>query len=580
MRTGVHRVDPDDVALPLGDLDRHDGVRTLRHHCAGRDDDCLARVLRASERRAGGRLAADREAAGRVRRAHRVAVHRRTGERRQVDHRARVLRQHAAGGGSDRDRFGGDRLHAREHLVERFIDSRQVVHADFTIIARMAGDLIAGRYRLHETLGRGPMSSVWLAEDEELGRRVAVKTLAPSADRSRFEREARAAAALSHPNICAVYDYGEADGKPFMVLEYLPNGSLEERLKAGPLADDETVRIATELAAGLAHAHARGLVHRDLKPANVLFDVEGRAKIADFGIARMADNLGLTEAGTVLGTASYISPEQAAGQPAGPASDVYSFGVILFRMLTGRLPFVSTNAMELVRMHRDDEPPAVADVRPDVPPRLESITTAALAKDPADRPADGAALLRELRGDPGDATIVAAPGAFPPPAETDATQVLRPTAAAGARRRLPVVPMVIALVVLLGGGVALALALSGGGGGDGASTQAPPPSLSLPSVPSATTQATTTEAPTTAATSTEATTTAPTTTARTTTAPPPTTAPVTTLPVTTAPVTTLPVTTAPPPTTAPVTTAPTVTDTTPTTTAAAPLQGTTTTVAP
>jgi serine/threonine-protein kinase len=448
----------------------------------------------------------------------------------------------------------------------------------------MAGDLIAGRYRLHETLGRGPMSSVWLAEDEELGRRVAVKTLAPSADRSRFDREARAAAALSHPNICAVYDYGEAEGKPFMVLEYLPNGSLEERLKAGPLADDETMRIATELAAGLAHAHARGLVHRDLKPANVLFDVEERAKIADFGIARMADNLGLTEAGTVLGTASYISPEQAAGQPAGPASDVYSFGVILFRMLTGRLPFVSTNAMELVRMHRDDEPPAVADVRPDVPPRLESITSAALAKDPADRPADGAALLRELRGDPGDATIVAAPGAFPPPAETDATQVLRPAAAAGARRRLPVVPLVIALVVLLGGGVALALALSGGGRGDGSSTQAPPPSLSLPSVPSATTQATTTEATTTAtsteATTTAPTTTAPTTTARATTAPPPTTAPVTTQPATTAPVTTLPVTTVPPPTTAPVTTAPTVTDTTPTTTAAAPLLGTTTTVAP
>ena len=116
----------------------------------------------------------------------------------------------------------------------------------------------------------------------------------------------------------------------------------------------------------------------------------------------MSDAGALTEAGTVLGTASYISPEQAAGQPAGPASDVYSFGVILFRMLTGRLPFVSTNAMELVRMHRDDPPPAVADVRPDAPPRLESITTAALAKDPAARPADGAALLRELRGDTGD----------------------------------------------------------------------------------------------------------------------------------------------------------------------------------
>src|SRR4051794_10831581 len=142
----------------------------------------------------------------------------------------------------------------------------------------MAGDLIAGRYRLLETLGRGAMSSVWLAQDEELARSVAVKTLAPSADRARFEREARAAAALSHPNICSVYDYGEADGKPFMVPEYLPGGALEQRLAPGPLDDGEALRIATELAAGLAHAHARGLVHRDLKPANELFDVEGRAK--------------------------------------------------------------------------------------------------------------------------------------------------------------------------------------------------------------------------------------------------------------------------------------------------------------
>ena len=435
----------------------------------------------------------------------------------------------------------------------------------------MAGDLIAGRYRLLETLGRGAMSSVWLAEDEELGRRVAVKTLAPSADRARFEREARAAAALSHPNICSVYDYGEVDGKPFMVLEYLPNGSLEERLRAGRLDDDETERIATEIAAGLAHAHARGLVHRDLKPANVLFDVEGRAKIADFGIARMGDNVALTEAGTVLGTASYISPEQAAGRPAGPASDVYSFGVILFRMLTGRLPFVSTNAMELVRMHRDDEPPTVASVRPDAPARLESIATAALAKDPTDRPADGAALLRELRGDTGDATRVVAPGAFAPAPETDATQVLRPAAAAPAtRRKLPVVWLIAALVVLLAGGAALALALSGGEGGGG-STQESLPGLSLPSVPSATTEATT-EPATTEATTTEATTTEATTTAPTTTAPPPTTAPATTAPTTTTmPITTLPATTVLPKTTTPVTTAPpATTDATPTTTAPAP----------
>src|SRR6059058_5094423 len=129
---------------------------------------------------------------------------------------------------------------------------RRVATVDHDNPGGMADELIAGRYRLIEPLGRGAMSAVWLAEDEELGRRVAVKTLAPSADRARFEREARAAAALSHPNICAVYDYGEAAGKPFMVLEYLPNGSLEERLNAGPLDDGESLRIATELASGLA----------------------------------------------------------------------------------------------------------------------------------------------------------------------------------------------------------------------------------------------------------------------------------------------------------------------------------------
>src|SRR5260221_4298827 len=218
----------------------------------------------------------------------------------------------------------------------------------------VADEVIAGRYRLIKPLGRGAMSSVWLAQDDELERRVAVKMLAQSADPARFKRQARAAAALSHPNICALYDYGEADGRRYMVLEYLPNGSLEERLESGPLPDDETLRLATEIAAGLAHAHERGLVHRDLKPANLLFDAEDRAKIADFGIARMGGSGTLTEAGTVLGTASYISPEQASGHPAGPASDVYSFGVILFRMLTGRLPFVSLEAQQVARPARLD----------------------------------------------------------------------------------------------------------------------------------------------------------------------------------------------------------------------------------
>jgi serine/threonine-protein kinase len=426
-------------------------------------------------------------------------------------------------------------------------------------------ELIAGRYRLLEPLGRGAMSSVWLAQDEELERRVAVKMLAPSADRARFEREARAAAALSHPNICGLYDYGEADGRPYMVLEYLPNGSLEERLQDGPLPDAEALRIATEMATGLAHAHERGLVHRDLKPANVLFDAEDRPKIADFGIARMGGSGTLTEAGTVLGTASYISPEQASGRPAGPASDVYSFGVILFRMLTGRLPFVSTNAMELVRMHRDDPPPSVAEFRGDAPARLESLAAAALAKDPADRPVDGASLMRELRGGSGrddDATMMLAPG--PDPA--DATQVLRPVQPPRQRRRreLWLVPLVLAL---LGGGVAVALLTTGEGGRT--PTTNPLPSLGLPSVPTAgSTKPTTTAPRTTAPTTTAATTTAPTTTHRVTTVPVTPTASPTVLPTTTVappPTTVAP----PPPTTAPTTT----TDTTPTTTAAATTTG-------
>jgi serine/threonine-protein kinase len=253
------------------------------------------------------------------------------------------------------------------------------------------------------------MSEVWRATDLELERRVALKLLAPHQDNARFEREARAVAALAHPNVNQLYDYGESDGRPFMVLEYLPGGTLEELLRAnGALADESTRRIASDVAADLAHAHARDVVHRDLKPSNVLFDEEGRAKLADFGIARMAAGEGtLTGAGTVLGTAAYISPEQAAGMPATAASDVYSFGVLLFRMLTGELPFRSDDPLTLVLQHRDHVPPAVTDIRPDAPLDLAALAAAALAKDPAARPPDGDALVDALaRGLPADDTAV------------------------------------------------------------------------------------------------------------------------------------------------------------------------------
>jgi serine/threonine-protein kinase len=404
----------------------------------------------------------------------------------------------------------------------------------------VAEALFANRYRLLEPLGRGSMSAVWLAEDTELGRRVAVKTLGPAADRQRFTREARAVAALSHPNICALYDFGETEGRPFMVLEHLSNGSLEDLLAAGkPLPDREVARIAAEVASGLAHAHERGLVHRDLKPANILFDAEGRAKIADFGIARMGGTGTLTEAGTVLGTASYISPEQASGEPAGPASDVYSFGVVLFRLLTGRLPFVGSNAMEVVRMHRDDPPPRVRDLRAEAPPELAALADRSLAKSPATRPADGAALLAALRGES---------------ASTEATQVLPPLPRRRSRRPRAAALAVVAAVLLAGGGVlAYALTRDNGGG-----TPPPPTQLTLPTVPTerstpaptTTTAPTTTREQTTAPTTTADTTTAPTTTAPTTTA----VLPTTTLPLPPPTTTVLPTTTAPETTTAPDTT--------------------------
>jgi len=431
--------------------------------------------------------------------------------------------------------------------------------------------VIAGRYRLEDVLGRGGMSEVWRAKDLELGRDVAIKLLAPDADTARFEREARAVASLAHPNITQLYDYGESEGRPYIVLEYVPGGTLEERLRdKKPLPDEEALAIAAGIAAGLAHAHARGIVHRDLKPANVLFDEEGRPKLADFGIARMAAGEGtLTEAGTVLGTAAYISPEQAIGEPATAASDVYSFGVILYRMLTGRLPFESSNPMELVTLHRDAPPPPISQFRDDAPATLESTAMAALAKDPAARPPDGAALLAELGVSAGaertTATTVLA---------GDATQLLPVVGAAAAqdaypapppdRRRAPIVIAVLLVLALAGGALAYAVTRSSPPSSPGTissftlSTKKRTTSATTTTAPSTSTQQTTTQATTAQQTSARhttpppATVPSPTTTPRPTTAPPPT----TTLPPTTAPppTTTPPPTTAPPPTTTPATT--------------------------
>ena len=241
------------------------------------------------------------------------------------------------------------------------------------------------------------MSEVWSAHDLELDRDIALKLLAPDADRARFDREAQAVARLSHPHICRLYDYGEASGRPYMVLELLVGGSLGDRLLEGrPIADSETARIAAELASALGYAHAEGVLHRDVKPTNVLFDSDRRVKIADFGIARVIDAPTLTEAGTRLGTAAYISPEQSRGEPVTPATDVYAFGAVLYQMLTGRPPFEGTDSLEVAAMHATREPPPISSLRPDAPPDLAKVAALALAKRPRDRPADGNALLAML----------------------------------------------------------------------------------------------------------------------------------------------------------------------------------------
>jgi eukaryotic-like serine/threonine-protein kinase len=408
------------------------------------------------------------------------------------------------------------------------------------------GDEVAGRYRLDELQGRGPMSEVWRAHDSTLDRTVALKLLSPTADLGRFRREAQALAALAHENVMRVYDYGEDDAGPFMALEWLHGGTLEERLQHGPLPPGETRRIAQGMAAGLAHLHARGLVHRDLKPANVLFDEENRPKLGDFGLARRTAGSGtLTDAGTVLGTASYISPEQAAGEPAVAASDVYSFGVILFRMLTGALPFTADNAVALVDMHRRTPAPAVESLQPGAPRDLSALTAAAMRKDPAQRPADGEALLGALADAPATAVLSQ---------DTQATQVLaapvvppdrRP---ANARRRQAFVAAAIVVLALAGGVLAWAVTRPGSAtpavkrttsSHTGTRTRGQRGTTSAGST--ARTQATTRQQP-------------PTTTAGHTTTTIPTTRPATTIPTTTPTTSSLPTTTTVPTVTAPTTT--------------------------
>jgi serine/threonine-protein kinase len=250
--------------------------------------------------------------------------------------------------------------------------------------------LFDGRYRIIRRLGSGGMANVYLAEDEELGRRVAIKVLDEKHANDdqfveRFRREAKNAASLSHPNIVSIYDRGEAEGTYYIAMEYIEGRTLKDLIVAhGPLPVDKAVTYARQILGALRFAHRKGIVHRDIKPHNVLVDSDGRLKVTDFGIARAGASQ-MTEAGSIIGTAQYLSPEQARGAPVDQRSDLYSIGVVLYEMLTGSVPFTGDTPVEIAMKHLSAVPKPPSASRPDVPDDLDLVTVRALAKDPRER---------------------------------------------------------------------------------------------------------------------------------------------------------------------------------------------------
>ncbi len=269
-----------------------------------------------------------------------------------------------------------------------------------------------GPYEIGEMIGRGGMGEVYRATDTRLGREVAVKVLSPHladdpASLARFRREARAVAALSHTNIVAVFDVGSEGGTQFVVTELLEGETLRSRLGASPMPVDETLRIATAIADGLAEAHVKGIIHRDLKPENVFLTTAGAVKILDFGLASMqpaagtlfdsvAQTAALTEPGLLMGTIGYTSPEQLAAKPLTPATDVFAFGCVLFEMLQGQMPFKRDSNMEVIASVMRDEPFSRNDAK-QLPPAMRSVVERCLEKQPAARFQNGAEVAKALR---------------------------------------------------------------------------------------------------------------------------------------------------------------------------------------
>jgi serine/threonine-protein kinase len=250
--------------------------------------------------------------------------------------------------------------------------------------------LLGGRYELGSLLGHGGMAAVHDATDRRLGRRVAVKVLRAdlaeqASARRRFETEAHAAARLAHPNVVTVFDSGETDGVPFIVMERLPGRTLVDELAAGPLTVERAREVGREVLSALGAAHAAGIIHRDVKPGNVLLTEDGHVKVSDFGIAKAVDEIDQTQTTDLVATPEYLAPERVAGEPASQRSDLYSVGVLLYRALSGRRPFEGDTPLALIRAIERGRVEPLTSVRPALPPEVIAVVERAMSRDPSRR---------------------------------------------------------------------------------------------------------------------------------------------------------------------------------------------------
>ena len=261
------------------------------------------------------------------------------------------------------------------------------------------GTVVDERYTLERKIGSGGMADVWLARDQELDRDVAVKILHDrfAQDREfveRFRREAQSAAGLQHPNVVSIFDRGEFDDTYFIAMEFVEGPQLKELVKGG-MSTEDAISFTRQILNAARFAHRKGIVHRDLKPQNVLIDEDGRARVADFGIAR-GESSDITATGSVMGTAQYLSPEQAQGKETTPRSDIYSIGVILYEALTRRVPFEGDSAVAVALKQVSEQPRRPSAINPNVPPALDAVVMRSLAKDPEARFKDADAFLKAL----------------------------------------------------------------------------------------------------------------------------------------------------------------------------------------